>query len=100
MPATNATCDTLPRWIDRAPETTDRISMAIEGKVTSAEADEMLAYVMMCEGQPVTIVCVTYLPLDHRKGDHLVLAGGYNRARSDLVVLDPCLPFSGEDQAG
>ena len=97
MPTTNATCDTLPQWAERAPHTDDRISMAIEGTVTSAEADEMLAYVSMCEDAPVTVVCVTYLPLDHRKGDRLVLAGGYNRAGPGLVVLDPCLPFAAGD---
>lgn len=99
MPATNATCETLPHWVDQAPETDERISMAIEGTVTSAEADEMLAYVLMCEDKPVTVVCVTYLPLDDQAGDVLVLAGGYNRTRPDLVILDPCLPFPVENGA-
>ena len=93
MPATNATCATLPGWAAKAPRTEARISMAIEGRVTSAEADEVLAYVAMCEDAPVTVVCVTYLPLAHAPGDWLVLAGGYNRAEPGLVVLDPCLPF-------
>lgn len=99
MPAQNATCGTLPGWVDRAPQTDDRVSMAIEGRVTSAEADEVLAYLAMCEDAPVTVVCVTYLPLETAKGDRLVLAGGYNRAEPGLVVLDPCLPFA-HDQAG
>ena len=99
MPATNATGATLPGWAAKAPRTEARISMAIEGRVTSAEADEVLAYLAMCEDAPVTVVCVTYLPLEHAEGDQLVLAGGYNRAEPGLVVLDPCLPFA-PDQAG
>lgn len=99
MPATNATCATLPGWAARAPRTEARVSMAIEGRVTSAEADEVLAYLAMCEDAPVTVVCVTYLPLAQGPGDWLVLAGGYNRAKPGLVVLDPCLPFV-PDQAG
>lgn len=86
-----ATCDTMASWLERAPETPGRISMAIRGELTAIGADEALAYLIMCRPSEIQVMCVTYGTGDFRAGDVAVFAGGFSRAGDRQTMLDPCL---------
>ena len=91
FPETPATCETIGKWIDRAPDTLDRVSLAITGELVAAEWDGALAYLIMCKEPGVQVMCVTY-SLDGRAvGDRVMFAGGYGRAGERRIILDPCL---------
>lgn len=86
-----ASCETLEGWIDDAPDIADRVSLAIEGVLTSAESDGALAYLVMCDPSAVQIMCVTYELDGMTAGDRVLFAGGYQRYGPRRVMLDPCL---------
>ena len=85
-----ATCATLPDWIDHAPETGDRVSLHVRGRLSAVDHDDALAYLVLCEAEEVQVLCVTYETGDFRPGDGAVMAGGYIRAGERQVMLDPC----------
>lgn len=86
-----ATCATLPDWIDHVPETTDRISLTVRGRLSLVDSDGALAYLIMCEPEDVQVLCITYDRGGRVPGDDAVIAGGYIRADERRVILDPCL---------
>lgn len=86
-----ATCATLPDWIDHVPETTDRISLTVRGRLSLVDHDGTLAYLIMCEPEDVQVLCITYETGGRVPGDGAVIAGGYIRADERRVILDPCL---------
>tara|TARA_R100000789_G_scaffold7097_3_gene11427 strand:+ start:847 stop:1269 length:423 start_codon:yes stop_codon:yes gene_type:complete len=90
---TPATCETMPDWIDRAPEVNGRVSMVIEGPIVESHWDGALAYLIMCQPEQVQVMCVTYYPEDVT-GEPVQFAGGYNRAGERQIILDPCLTYS------
>jgi hypothetical protein len=89
---TPATCETMPDWIDRAPDYDGRISMVIEGAIVESHWDGALAYLTMCEPDEVQVMCVTYYQ-EEVTGEPVQFAGGYNRAGERQIVLDPCLTY-------
>lgn len=91
LAARAATCATLPDWIDHAPETGERISLTVRGRLNSVDQDEALAYMVLCEPQEVQVLCITYETGGRKPGDGVVLAGGFIRAEGQRVILDPCL---------
>lgn len=86
-----ATCETVAAWIERAPETPGRISMAIRGELTAIGADDAVAYLIMCRPSGIQVMCVTYDTGDFKAGDVAVFAGGFSRAGDRQIMLDPCL---------
>lgn len=90
-PEIPATCETAKYWINHAPQTNDRVSFAISGKLAAAEWDGTLAYLVMCEEPGVQVLCVTYSKDGRDVGDTVLFGGGYNRAGDRQIVLDPCL---------
>ena len=93
-PETLATCDTLSFWANRAPETDNRITVGIKGRLTGVHSDGVMAYLLMCEPTDVQVMCVTYKANDLARGDVVILGGGYSRVDEHHVVLDPCLASS------
>lgn len=91
MPDRPARCATLPDWIGRAPETQDRVSMAITGELVEVTSDGALAYLLMCDAAEVQVLCLTYDTLGMKPGETVTLAGGYVPAGKGRVMLDPCL---------
>lgn len=90
-PATPATCETVGRWIDKAPDIAARVSFAIAGKLTAVDSDGTLAYLAMCEKSQVQVLCVTYSREGRKVGDTVLFGGGYRRAGERKIMLDPCL---------
>lgn len=90
-PETPATCETIGDWIDRAPDTLDRVSLAISGKLVAAQWDGALAYLVMCKEPGVQVMCVTYSLNGRKPGDQVMFAGGYSRVGERRIMLDPCL---------
>lgn len=86
-----ATCETVADWIERAPQTNDRITMTITGELVASEWDGTLAYLIMCPAESVQVMCVTYSNKDRTVGDKVLFAGGYARVGERQVMLDPCL---------
>ena len=86
-----ATCATLPDWIDHAPDSGDRISLTVRGRLSAVDRDDALAYLVLCAAEDVQVLCVTYETGDFQPGDGAVMAGGYIRAGDRQVMLDPCL---------
>lgn len=91
MPQTPATCETIGDWIDRAPNYSGRISMAIEGVLTETHYDGALAYLIMCPEDAVQVMCITYYPEKADPDRQVMLAGGFIRSGERQIVLDPCL---------
>ncbi|MBC9245697.1 hypothetical protein H4P12_02980 [Paracoccus sp. 11-3] len=91
MPLEPATCQTLPDWVDQAPDYGGRISMAIQGTLEESQWDGALAYLLMCPADGLQVMCITYYPEAPDPDRQVVLAGGYIRAEEKLVILDPCL---------
>ncbi|HEX2115982.1 MAG TPA: hypothetical protein VHM01_16370 [Alphaproteobacteria bacterium] len=90
-PEEPATCETIAYWADRAPETTDRISLGIKDRLTAVESDSVLAYLVMCEPPGIQVICVTYSRGSLEPGDFVLFGGGYSRRGERQIVLDPCL---------
>lgn len=90
-PDTLATCDTIRHWANRAPRTDDRVTLGIRGALTGLHTDGVMAYLLMCEPADVQVMCVTYSANDLKRGDAVVMGGGYRRLDDHHVVLDPCL---------
>lgn len=86
-----ATCETISHWIDRAPDTRDRVTMTITGRLTSIDWDGALAYLVMCGPDEVQVMCVTYSKEDREIGQAVLFAGGFSRWGERQVMLDPCL---------
>ncbi|MBV2185758.1 MAG: hypothetical protein KUL88_14600 [Rhizobium sp.] len=86
-----ATCETIRQWIDKAPDTLDRVTTTIIGKLVAVEWDGTLAYLIMCQEPDVQVMCVTYSKENRNVGDTVLFAGGYNRAGERRIMLDPCL---------
>ena len=93
FPKTPASCDSLPRWLDRVPEYDGRISMAVRGELTASETDGTLAYLFMCPETQVQVVCITYEEREIIPGQQVLLAGGFAGIGDGHVVLDPCLAY-------
>ena len=89
---TPATCETLPDWVDRVPAYDGRLSMVVEGTVTEAHWDGVLAYLVICAPEEIQVMCVTYEPTP--VGTPVQFAGGYARVGERQVMLDPCLTFA------
>lgn len=90
-PDVPATCETAKYWIDHAPQTDDRVSFAITGKLVQIEWDGVLAYLIMCEESGVQVMCVTYSKDGREVGDTVLFGGGYSRIDERRIMLDPCL---------
>lgn len=54
-------------------------------------SDGVMANLLMCEPDEVQVMCVTYSANSLKRGDVVVLGGGYSRPDDHHVVLDPCL---------
>lgn len=96
-PEVAATCETAEYWIEHAPETEDRVSFAIIGKLVAAEWDGALAYLVMCDEADVQVLCVTYSKDGRDVGDEVLFGGGYSRAGARRIMLDPCLASPHEE---
>lgn len=90
-PEIPASCETARYWIDHAPETENRTTFAISGKLTGVNWDGALAYLLMCGEAGVEVMCVTYSKDGRNVGDTVLFAGGYIRAGERQIMLDPCL---------
>lgn len=90
-PEVPATCETAKHWIEHAPQTDDRVSFAIQGKLVHVEWDGALAYLIMCEEAGVQVLCVTYSIDGREVGETVLFGGGYSRAGDKRIMLDPCL---------
>lgn len=86
-----ASCETVKHWVDHAPDTLDRVTMTITGRLVAVEWDGTLAYLIMCDEAGVQVMCVTYSKENRNVGDTVLFAGGYNRAGERRIMLDPCL---------
>jgi hypothetical protein len=86
-----ATCENIAYWADKAPDTNDRISLAIKGKLSSVASTGALAYLVMCDAPGLQVLCVTYETNGMRAGEEVTFAGGYERRGEKRVVMDPCL---------
>jgi hypothetical protein len=86
-----ATCETIAHWADRAPQTDDRITMAMQGRLSEVHTDGALAYLIVCDEPGVQVMCVTYQTNGMAPGDTVLVAGGYGRTGPEQVILDPCL---------
>jgi hypothetical protein len=86
-----ANCETIVGWADRAPQTNDRISLAIKGKLIAVEKTDVVTYLTMCDPKRMKVTCVTYDPEGMRAGDRVVFGGGFERAGPHHVVMDPCM---------
>lgn len=86
-----ATCGTLAYWAKRAPDTTDRVSMVVTGRLSGVHSDGVLAYLEMCDPKGLRVVCITYETNGMRAGDTVTFAGGYVSTNDQWVKLDPCL---------
>ena len=53
-----ATCETIGRWIGRAPEADRRITFTARGALSAVESDGVLAYLIMCPEPGVQVMCV------------------------------------------
>ena len=90
-PETAATCENLAYWAERAPTTTNRVSMAIRGKLSGVHANSALAYLEMCVPKGMRVVCVTYETNGMQVGEIVTFAGGLSNRNKEWLVLDPCL---------
>ncbi len=88
---TPATCETIAHWAARAPQTDVRITMAMEGRLSEVHSDGALAHIILCGAPGTQVMCVTYDTNGMQPGDFAVVAGGYQRAGPEQVILDPCL---------
>lgn len=99
-PEVAATCETAKYWIDHAPQTENRTTFAITGKLAGVNWDGALAYLMMCSDAGVQVLCVTYSKDGRNTGDNtgdtVLFAGGYIRAGERQIMLDPCLASAEE----
>ncbi len=86
-----ATCETIGRWIERAPEVDRRITLTVRGALSAVETDGVLAYLIMCPEPGVQVMCVAYSTNDMKLGDVVTFGGGYSRVGKKQVMLDPCL---------
>jgi len=86
-----ASCETVKHWVDHPPDTLDRVTMTITGRLVAVEWDGTLAYLIMCDEAGVQVMCVTYSKENRNVGDTVLFAGGYNRAGERRIMLDPCL---------
>jgi hypothetical protein len=78
-------------WHSRAPTVPGRISLAVTGVLTNVSFDGALAYLTMCGEPGPQVLCIAYSTNGMKVGDAVTFAGGYNRAGTNRVVLDPCL---------
>jgi hypothetical protein len=90
-PEVPATCETIAHWVDRAPDTTDRVTLAIRDRLAAVESNPVLTYLVMCEPPGAQVLCVTYKAGGLVAGSVVLLAGGYSRRGEKQIVLDPCL---------
>ena len=90
-PDTAATCENLAHWVERAPTTTNRVSMAIRGRLSGVHSTSALAYLEMCEPKGMRVVCVTYETNGMQAGEVVTFAGGLSNRNKEWLVLDPCL---------
>lgn len=86
-----ATCGNIAHWMERAPDTTERITLGIRDRLVAVESNPVLTYLVMCEPTGVQVLCVTYQPGGLKPGDVVLLGGGYSRRGEKQIVLDPCL---------
>lgn len=86
-----ATCENLAYWAQKAPDTTERISMVVTGRISGVHSDGVLAYLEMCEAKGLRAVCITYSTNGMRVGEIVTFAGGFGGASEQWVKLDPCL---------
>ena len=86
-----ASCENLAHWIARAPRTSNRVSMLVQGKLSAVHWNGVLAYLEMCNPKGSRVVCVTYATNGMQAGDVVSFAGGYASGSQEWVVLDPCL---------
>jgi hypothetical protein len=90
-PEQPASCETIASWADRAPATSDRISLGIRDRLAAVESDAALAYLVMCAPPGIQVLCVTYSRGSLQPGDVVLFGGGYSRHGEKQIVLDPCL---------
>lgn len=88
---TAATCENIAYWADRAPDTDERFSLYIRGKLSAVHWTGVIAYIVMCDEKIMEVVCVTYETNDMRAGEVVSFAGGYRRRGDRQIIMDPCL---------
>jgi hypothetical protein len=86
-----ATCATIATWMERAPDTSERITLGIRDRLVAVEFSPVLTYLVMCEAPGVQVMCVTYQPGGLAPGDVVLFGGGYSRRGEKQIILDPCL---------
>jgi hypothetical protein len=86
-----ATCENLRYWAERAPNTNDRVSMAVKGKLSGVHWNGVLAYLEMCDPKGLRVVCVTYETNGMQAGEVVSFGGGLASTSKEWVMLDPCL---------
>lgn len=86
-----ASCETLRRWAEAAPDIEGRVTMTVRGRLAAVETDGTLAYLVMCEEPGTQVMCVTYETNGMQPGETVLFAGGYARVGETQVMLDPCL---------
>jgi hypothetical protein len=91
LPEMTATCQDLSYWIERLPNSTHRVDMAVAGPLTAVEFDGALAYLVICPSSGPQVLCVTYSTNGMKVGERVKMAGGMQRAGADKIMLDPCL---------
>lgn len=91
-PEVPATCETAKYWIEHAPETDDRVSFAITGKLVQVEWDGALAYLIMCDEKDVQVMCVTYRKDGREVGDTVLSAVAIAGLATSGSCSTPALP--------
>jgi hypothetical protein len=86
-----ATCENIDEWAKRAPNTDERISLTMRGRLSAVKATEAVAYLEMCDPKGQRVVCVTYQTNGMKVGDVVTFGGGFQLRSDRWVMLDPCL---------
>jgi hypothetical protein len=82
-----AICENIRTGPNGLRQRTQRISLAIKGKLSAVDAG-VLAYLVMCDAPGMQ---VTYETNGMRPGDVVAFGGGYERSGPKRVIIDPCL---------
>ncbi len=90
MPAqSSARCEDLRAMAEGVTDQGDRIDLSVTGKLTLAQSDGALWYLVVCSD--LRVMCVTYEGNDMKVGDTVEIRGAYRRLDANHAVLDPCL---------
>jgi hypothetical protein len=68
-----------------------RVDLWVKGPLTLIHSDGALWYLVICRQPGIRVMCVTYSDNGMKRGERIVLRGGFNRQDEWHVLLDPCL---------